>query len=116
MPVGWVPVTDNISTLAHHPKRVLEQIRALAADLDRVDYSVNLNSLVRARQVSMRAIWTCLESGELVADHLHLSEPEGDYAKLVCHVEGRSISVDILVCEDGVQPRLLVLWADEIED
>lgn len=116
MPVGWVPVTDNISTLAHHPKRVLEQIRALAANLDRVDYSVNLNDLVRARQVSMRAIWTCLESGELVADHLHLGETEDDYAKLTCNVEGRSIAVDTLVCGDEVQPRLLVLWAEEIEE
>lgn len=102
---------NDLSVLDHHPKRVISQIRDLALDLSKVDYSRNINELTQARKVSMSAIWRCLEDGELIISDVH-HEENGTYAKLRDVIAGVQIELDVLM-ENG---RLLILWAEEIEE
>jgi len=107
--------SNKVSHLKHHPNHVLKTLRKLVQDLSRVDYSDNINELVQARKVSMRAIWTCLESGSFIREHLHIND-DSTYAKLTCFVAGVQITVDVLMSEDSGENRLTILWADEIEE
>lgn len=103
-----------IHQLSHHPKKVQEQIRAYAADLDRVEYEkTNINPLLQKRLVLMADIWECLEAGDVIPEHLHCEET-CTYAKLVCHTSDGTIYVDIVI-DNGTQ-ILRVLYAEKEED
>lgn len=104
----------NVHDIRRHPTRVIARIRAYAADLDKVSYQrETINALVRDRIVLMTDIWECLESGELMEEYLHF-EPDGTYAKLVCHTGDGTIYVDIKMI--SAEDKMMVLYAEKEDD
>lgn len=104
----------KIHQFAHHPRKVLDQVRAYAADLNKVEYQTSsINPLLQRRQVLMADIWECLEAGDLMDEHLHFEE-SGTYGKLVCHTSDGRVFVDIFI--DNETQILRVLYADKEED
>lgn len=87
---------NNVLSMSQHPKRIQERVRSLAANLDKVVFSPNINDLSLARKISMRDVWACLEEG--VIDDRYLSfDLNGTYLKLVCHTGGETVFVDACI-------------------
>lgn len=104
----------KVHQLSHHPRKVLDQIRAYATDLTKVEYqTLTINPLLQDRRVFMADIWECLEAGDIMEEHLHF-EDSGTYAKLVCHTSDGRVFVDIVI--DNETETLRVLYADKEED
>lgn len=99
---------SNVTNIGSHPRWIEAQIRELGRQLQKVSYSMNINDLVSAREVSMRAIWDCIEEGEVVREHIH-HEANGVYAKLRCHTGGDLVELDVLL--PSGEDRLEVLYA-----
>lgn len=103
----------DIHDFSRHPRNVLGQIRAYAADLTKVEYqTASINPLLQNRLVLMADIWECLEAGEIMDGHLHFEE-NGTYAKMVCHTSDGTIFVDILM--NSETQTLRVLYAEKEE-
>jgi hypothetical protein len=99
----------KVHDIRRHPSRVLASIRAYSTDLDKVAYqSETINSLVKEKKVFMTEIWECLESGEIMEEHMHF-ELDGTYAKLVCHTGDWTIYLDLKIV--NAEDKLLILFA-----
>lgn len=109
-------MATGVSQINHHPKRVLQEVQTLASDFSRVDFSMNLNDLVQAKKVSMSAIWRSLENGKLLEAHLHIEPGNIIYAKLEDIIAGSLIHLDICIQTINNERRLIVLWAEEMEE
>lgn len=104
----------NIHDIRRHPTRVIARVRAYASDLDKVAYQKEtINGLVKDKIVSMADIWECLESGEIMEEHLHF-EADGTYVKLVCHTGDGTIYVDIKML--NTEDKLMVLYAEKEDE
>lgn len=103
-------MAGNIHSLEDHPQKIKELVSELTRDLSRVDFSNNLNDLVQSRKVSMRAVWTVLENGEIDQNYTN-REDNGLYLKMCDVIAGVHISIDLLI-ETGNE-RMIVLWAEE---
>lgn len=97
---------SNVSQLDHHPKRVEGHIHGLATNLNQVGFSTNINDLAAARQVSMRDIWECLESGSVMPCWLK-HEETCIYCKMMCHCAEGTIYLDICISKDFVSLEVL---------
>jgi hypothetical protein len=67
---GMVIMSSEISNIAKindHPKLLTRRVRDIGLDSEKISYSVDINDLASARELSMPQIWDCLEEG--IVDH-----------------------------------------------
>jgi len=108
---GMQSSSASIAKINDHPKHLTRRINLLAHDLEKVAYSVDLNDLDSARDLSMPQVWDCLREGEVERGSI-VANGEEVTAIISHHSHEGLVTLQISIAEDD---SWLEVWSASIE-
>lgn len=107
--------TGNIVGLWGNPAGIKRLIAKLVAEPVNVFFNSNIDDQVKLRNISMSAIWACLENGAVMPAYLTQNKDGSFNFKMQYVFGGDVVEVDVWLVNNSGDQRVKVLWAEVLE-